>query len=278
MNELSGVDAGLLWPGDLVRRLRAPNASLMTGPGTNTYLVGRSDIAVIDPACADAAHLDAIERAAPGPIRWVLVTHTHPDHSPGAMDLARRTGARGHGLPPPSTGRQDYDFRPDITPADGERLMGPGFTLRAHHTPGHASNHVCYLLEEEGLLFTGDHIMQGSTVMISPPDGDMAAYLSSLERLREMPLRCLAPGHGEPMFDPQARIAALIAHRLRRERKVQRHLARLGAATLQQLVIPVYDDVPPAMHGLASRSLLAHLEKLRNEGLVRQQGDHWAPV
>jgi glyoxylase-like metal-dependent hydrolase (beta-lactamase superfamily II) len=250
----------------------------MTGAGTNTYLVGRKTIAVIDPATAAAEHLDAIERAATGPIRWILVTHTHPDHSPGAMELARRTGATIYGMPAPETGRQDRGFRPDVVLRHGERIADPCFTLQAIHTPGHASNHLCYLLEEDGVLFTGDHIMQGSTVMISPPDGDMAAYLRSLELLRDYPLRCLAPGHGTPMTDPAARITALITHRLRRESKVQRHLARLGEATLEVLVAQVYDDVPPALHSLATRSLLAHLEKLRNEGAARLIDDRWQPA
>ncbi|MCC6202994.1 MAG: MBL fold metallo-hydrolase [Gammaproteobacteria bacterium] len=263
------------WPGERVQRLLAPNASVMTGAGTNTYLVGGAAVAVIDPGCADPAHLASIERAAPGPIRWILVTHTHPDHSPGAMELAQRTGATVFGRPAPATGRQDHDFRPDAVLADGDEIVGPDFTLLVLHTPGHASNHLCYLLEPDQLLFTGDHIMQGSTVMISPPDGDMADYLASLRRLRGLPLRCLAPGHGTPMFDPPARIDALITHRLRRERKVQRHLARLGVATLAQLVVPVYDDVPAALHGLAQHSLLAHLEKLRREGLVVREGESW---
>ena len=159
-----------------VRRIVAPNAGLMTGPGTNTYLLGEREIAVLDPGPNDAAHLRAIREASDAPIRWVVVTHTHPDHSPLAAVLARDTGARLIGLPPPDDGRQDRGFHPDQLPGDGERLQLGEVALTAIHTPGHASNCVCYLMQAERLLFTGDHVLQGvSPVILPPAAGDAVA-------------------------------------------------------------------------------------------------------
>src|SRR3954470_10149517 len=163
----------------LVRRIVAPNPGPFTGPGTNTYLVGIDEVAVIDPGPDDEAHLDAIAGAGSGRIRWILCTHTHPDHSPGAAGLKERTGAEILSF-------ADRDgLVCDRHLADGDTVEGTEFTLRAVHTPGHASNHLCFLLERERLLFTGDHVMDGSTVVISPPDGDMGEYLASLQRLQE---------------------------------------------------------------------------------------------
>ncbi|HSQ72154.1 MAG TPA: MBL fold metallo-hydrolase, partial [Rubrivivax sp.] len=165
---------------------------------------------------------------------------------------------------------QDKSFAPDVEPRHGDRLpLGPGSTLRVIHTPGHASNHLCYLLEEERLLFTGDHVMQGSTVVINPPDGDMAAYLQALRMLLEEDLQWLAPGHGFLVAEPHAVLRALIAHRLKREAKVTVALRQAGPASLDDLLPRVYDDVPAALHAMARRSLLAHLLKLRGEGSTR---------
>jgi len=166
-----------------VRRLVAPNAGMMTGPGTNTYLLGVEEVAVLDPGPDDARHLRAILEASGGPIRWIVVTHTHRDHSPLAAALAERTGARVIGMPPPEDGLQDVSFKPDFVPRDGERLQLGGFTLTAIHTPGHASNCICYLHGEERLLFTGDHVLEGVSPVILAPDGDMAAYLQSIDKL-----------------------------------------------------------------------------------------------
>jgi glyoxylase-like metal-dependent hydrolase (beta-lactamase superfamily II) len=167
----------------LVRRVVANNPGLMTGPGTNTYLVGIDEVAVIDPGPQSDTHLDVLLRMVGDRLRWILCTHTHIDHSPGALALKAATGAELIGMRAPSDGRQDTGFAPDREPAHGERLDLGGVRLRALHTPGHASNHLCYLLEETRMLFTGDHVMQGSTVVINPPDGDMRVYLASLERL-----------------------------------------------------------------------------------------------
>ena len=271
-----------------VLRMTAPNPGPMTGPGTNTYLVGSAEPGtgwtVIDPGPAldgaGAPHLQALlgaiaERG--GRLERILVTHTHRDHSPGAAALAAATGAPVWGRVASHPEWQDESFRPAHEPQHGERIAcGPGATLRVWHTPGHASNHLCYLLEEEGLLFTGDHVMQGSTVVINPPDGDMAAYLRSLEELLEEPLQWLAPGHGFLVAQPQVVLRALIAHRLKREAKVLAALQQHGPAALEGLVQAVYDDVPAALHGVAQRSLWAHLLKLQGEGRAALDSeDRW---
>ena len=261
-----------------LQRIVAPNPSPMTGPGTNTYVLGTGEThIVIDPGPDDAAHLDRIIDAAAGRIAYVLCTHSHGDHSPGAVDLARRVAAPVHGRPAPTDDYQDATYAPDATIADGDVYRVPGATVRALHTPGHASNHVCFLLEPEGWLVTGDHLMSGSTVVILPPDGSMRAYLESLRRLRTLPLTALVPGHGAVMPDPHGEIDRVIAHRLKRELKVVAALRRQDAvATLDTLVPDVYDDTPLSLHGLARFSLLAHLQKLEEEGRVTREGDHWA--
>lgn len=273
---------GSFEPGRLVRiapgvaRLVAPNASPLTGPGTNCYLLGEPVRAVIDPGPADPAHLGAIRAAAPG-LETIFVTHSHPDHSPAARPLAEATGAPVIGLPAPADGRQDPTYAPDRRPVRDEciGIAGTGLTLRAIDTPGHASNHVCYLHEESGLLFSGDHVLDGVTPVILAPDGDMAAYLDSLRRLLGYPLRAIAPGHGRVLPEPQQVITGVIAHREQREAKVLAVLERLRLATLDELLAGVYDDVPATLHWLARFSLQAHLIKLVNEGRCHQHDDHW---
>ena len=213
----------------------------------------------------------------PGPLQRILVTHTHRDHSPGAASLSQATGAPVWGRVAAHPMWQDETFAPAQQPQHGERIaVGADTTLRVVHTPGHASNHLCFLLEEERLLFTGDHVMQGSTVVINPPDGDMSAYLAALRGLQDEDLEWLAPGHGFLVAQPQAVIAHLIAHRLKREAKVLAAFSRVaGSATLATLVQQVYDDVPAGLHGVAMRSLLAHLLKLQADGAVALQGEVW---
>jgi glyoxylase-like metal-dependent hydrolase (beta-lactamase superfamily II) len=244
----------------MVRRIVAPNPSMMTGPGTNTYLVGIDEVAVIDPGPDDAGHLDAIAACGGDRIRWILCTHTHSDHSPGAAALKARTGAEVLA----------FDSRDGLVVdrplADGDRVEGTEFRLTALHTPGHASNHLCFLLDQEGLLFTGDHIMQGSTVVIAPPDGDMAAYLSQLERLRAMRLRAIAPGHGQVILDPVDTIDGYLSHRRAREEMVAAALAEAGEITVAELVARIYTDVPEHLHTMAGYSVWAHLQKLAAEG------------
>ncbi len=262
----------------LVTRIVAPNPGMMTGPGTNTYLVGEEELAVIDPGPAIDAHVQAVAAAGAGRIRWILCTHTHIDHSPAAAALKAATGAVVIGRAAPPHPGQDHGFAPDRELAHGDRFMFGGLTLRALHTPGHASNHLCYLLENTRMLFTGDHVMQGSTVVINPPDGDMRAYLDSLELLLAEDVLILAPGHGHLIGEPHRETRRLIRHRLAREHKVVSALARLGEPTLEALVREVYDDVSERLHGVATRSLRAHLEKLAAEGRARAGEDRWSLV
>jgi glyoxylase-like metal-dependent hydrolase (beta-lactamase superfamily II) len=257
-----------------VRRIVAGNAGIMTGPGTNTYLLGEREVAVLDPGPDEPLHLQAIHEAA-SVIRWIIVTHTHPDHSPLARRLAERTGAELIGLPPPDDGRQDTTFTPQRRPLDGERLRLADTELLVLHTPGHASNCVCYLLESERLLFTGDHILQGVSPVILPPDGDMSAYLHSLDKLRTANFERIAPGHGEVMQQGKEVLAALYAHRLAREEKVLRSLALLGAASLDELTPLVYDDVAPDRHRWARLTLQAHLIKLARDSRAHEGGGRW---
>jgi len=262
-------------PGANVRRLVAPNAGLMTGPGTNTYLLGEREILVVDPGPDDDTHLAAILGAGAAPIRWIAVTHTHRDHSPLALRLAQRTGARLIGMPPPADGRQDETFHPHQVPVDGERLSLGDVVLTVIHTPGHASNCVCYLLEAERLLFTGDHVLQGVSPVILPPDGDMYAYLNSLQKLLGLDFEFIAPGHGTVMAHGRRVVEALRQHRLTREAKVLRVLATLGPTTLEHLTPPVYDDVSPDRHVWARLTLEAHLIKLERDGRVLRTGRTW---
>jgi glyoxylase-like metal-dependent hydrolase (beta-lactamase superfamily II)/8-oxo-dGTP pyrophosphatase MutT (NUDIX family) len=268
-----------------VRRLTAPNPGVMTGPGTNSYLLagGRDkaseiEIAVIDPGPAIDAHVQALIAAAKemgGAIRWILTTHTHLDHSPAAQLLKHQIGAQTIGMPPPPYERQDHGFAPDRVPVDGERIEVAGCVLRAIHTPGHASNHLCYLLQDEKLLFTGDHVMQGSTVVINPPDGDMRAYLASLRALLAEDVEYIAPAHGFLIANPGMEIERLLRHRLQRENKIVEALRKTGETGLDALVAMAYDDVPARIHPVAARSLLASLLKLEAEGRASRDGERW---
>jgi len=259
--------------GAAVWRIVAPNPSPLTGPGTNTYVVGTERPVVIDPGCDDAGHLARILEVAGSGIDRILCTHSHPDHSPGAAWLRERTGARVYGQPAPDDGHQDPTYAPDAGIAHGERIAAGEGALQAIHTPGHASNHVCFLFEPAGLLFTGDHLMSGSTVIIIPPDGSMRAYLESLRQLRELPLTALAPGHGAVMPDALAEIDRVIGHRLARESRLALALERRGTATLEEVLSEVYDDVPAFMHAYARYSLLAHALKLVEEGRAGRGGE-----
>jgi glyoxylase-like metal-dependent hydrolase (beta-lactamase superfamily II) len=261
-----------------VRRIVAPNPSVMTGPGTNTYLVGQEQVAVIDPGPDDRSHIDAIIAAGDGRIRWILATHTHEDHSPAAAILARETGAELRGEPAPDDVYQDASFIPDVLFSQQPLLATAEFTLRAIHTPGHVGNHYCVLLEEEGMLMTGDHIMNGSTVVIIPPSGDMKDYIDSLQKLKNYPLLHLAPGHGELMPEPVAVVDSIIRHRLARESRVLDALHASGGGTLDELLPHAYDDVPVSLHPMARYSLWAHMIKLERDGRAARQADHWHPV
>jgi glyoxylase-like metal-dependent hydrolase (beta-lactamase superfamily II) len=258
-----------------VRRLLAPNPSLMTGPGTNTYLFGTEAVAVLDPGPRIEAHLESILQQAGSKIRWILVTHTHPDHSPGAAYLAQKTGAELLGMTAPGGSHQDKSFNPDRCLSDGDVLRTDEFQLQAVHTPGHASNHVCYRHVATNWLFTGDHVIDGSTVVINPPDGNMSAYLRSLRRVLSLGCSALAPGHGELIEDPGRAINWIIDHRLARESKVIAALGENQGLTSRALVPHVYKDVDQNLYGWAERSLLAHLLKLEEDGAASVTDGYW---
>jgi len=267
------VTGGIQQIGVSVWRIVAPNPSALTGPGTNTYVVGAERTVVIDPGCEDPGHLARILEVAGSGIDRILCTHSHPDHSPGAAWLRARTGARVYGQPAPDDGHQDPTYAPDAGLVHGDRIAVGAATLQAIHTPGHASNHVCFLLEQAGLLFTGDHLMSGSTVIIIPPDGSMRNYLESLRQLRKLPLSALAPGHGAVMPGAIAEIDRVIGHRLVREAKLARALERRGSAALEEVLAEVYDDVPAFLHAYARYSLLAHAINLVEEGRAGCEGE-----
>ena len=260
-----------------VRRLVAPNPGVMTGAGTNTYLLGDEAVAVLDPGPAIPEHIEAILETAGDRIRWIVCTHTHGDHSPAWQAVAEATGAEVIGALPADDMFQDDTFLPTNEVKHDDVLTTPEFTLRAVHTPGHVSNHYCYLLEEEQMLFAGDHIMNGSTVVIVPPSGDMKAYIESLQKLLLYPLKWIAPGHGEVMEDSRAVVEWLVNHRLKRENKVIAGLRKTGRTDLDGLVKVVYDDVDTSLHKMAKLSLSAHLIKLRqeNRALNHPGDDTW---
>jgi glyoxylase-like metal-dependent hydrolase (beta-lactamase superfamily II) len=249
-----------------VTRIIAPNGGVMTGPGTNTYLVGIDELIVIDPGPDDETHLQAILAAAGAPIRWILCTHTHMDHAPGAARLKQLSGAAIAAMVAPRT---DHDFQLSVDRVlnEGDLIECGAVSVRALHTPGHASNHLCYLLTHNRMLFTGDHIMQGSTVVIWPPDGNMRAYVDSLRSLLKVDLAVLAPGHGHLIGQPHGELNRLIEHRLRREDKVrQAVLEAETGATIEALLPSAYDDVSKSLYRWAALSLQAHLEKLVADG------------
>jgi glyoxylase-like metal-dependent hydrolase (beta-lactamase superfamily II) len=262
----------------LVRRITAPNPSVMTGPGTNTYLVGTEAVAVVDPGPAIDSHIEAILAAAGDRIKWVLVTHTHADHSPAAQAIIAATGAVPIGnVMHPDDGHQDISFQVERNVVHSELIHGPDFTLEAIFTPGHIGNHFCYLLQEEGLLFSGDHMMEGVSVVILPPSGDLKDFLQSLDLLGSYPIAAIAPAHGHVMDDPALEIRKLIKHRLYREQKVIAALEITGEASLQALLPHAYDDTHSSLHKVAQYSLWAHLLKLEREGRAERTIEkHWA--
>lgn len=277
------LPTGMMMPlSPLVNRVLAPNPSAFTYTGTQTYLVGKSDVAVVDPGPDDLAHLAALTAAIAGrPVRAILCTHTHRDHSPAARPLAQATGAPIIGCAPltleddgpRADAAFDADYRPDRVLGDGERVRGAGWTLEAVATPGHTSNHLCFALIEEGALFTGDHVMGWSTSVISPPDGDMTAYMASMQRLLEREDVVYYPAHGEPVENPQRLVRGMMGHRKQREGQILRFLERNGVSAIPDMVAEMYKGVDPRLYGAAGRSVLAHLIDLAGRGVAAPAGD-----
>ena len=258
----------------LIRRITAGNGSVFTGPGTNTYLVGNENVTVIDPGPAMEQHIEVILRASKN-IKQILVTHTHPDHSPGVRLLKKELDIPAYGMITSSSKNQDKTFHPERILLDGELLKENEYSLEVIHTPGHASNHLCFFLEEEKFLFTGDHIMSGSTVVIGPPDGNMKQYIESLEKLKNYDAEKLAPGHGDVMEGLNQIADWIIDHRLKREKKVFDALKVVSRGTPDSLVEKVYDDVDSSLFPIAKASLLAHLIKLEEDKLIVKEGEEY---
>lgn len=265
----------------LVTRVLAPNGSAYTFTGTQTYLVGTTDLAVIDPGPDDPAHLAALHRAIAGrPVSAILVTHHHRDHSPATRPLAATTGAPIVGARPFDADEAagdvafDRDYRPDRVLTDGEAVAGEGWTLRAIATPGHTSNHLAFALSETDALFSGDHVMGWATTIVSPPDGDMAAYMASLERLLARKDRIYYPGHGGAVETPHRLVRGMLGHRKSREGQILRLLGE-GPSAVSAMVARMYAGLDHRLLPAAERSVLAHLIDLRNRGLV-QEGATWS--
>jgi glyoxylase-like metal-dependent hydrolase (beta-lactamase superfamily II) len=257
----------------LVRRVVANNPGLMTGPGTNTYLVGIDEVAVIDPGPDLARHVDAIVGASMRErVRWVLLTHTHPDHWPAAAKIRSRTGAKIAGFAPfPKADEVTLEL--DVVLADGDTIDGTEFRLEALHTPGHAPNHLCFWLDEERSLFTGDHVLNGTTTVVNPQrGGDMIQYLASLDRLRKIKrVARICPGHGDVIEDPAKVLEDYVAHRKMRERQILK-LLKAKPATIPKIVRALYIDTPEGLVEMAQRQVHAHLLKLKAEGKVSGNG------
>jgi glyoxylase-like metal-dependent hydrolase (beta-lactamase superfamily II) len=266
----------------MIRRVVANNPGPFTFTGTGTYIIGHGEVAVIDPGPDMDDHLDAILAATAGEaITHIFVTHNHLDHSPLSKPLAARTGATifacaNPGVPTESDVRMeagdDRAFTPDIGLCDGGVFEGPGWTIEAIPTPGHTSNHICYALKEENALFSGDHIMGWSTTVISPPDGDMAAYFASLEKIKARGLATLWPTHGPPVREVGPFIQAYIDHRRSRESQILAALAQ-GHTRIKAMVPVLYKDVDARLHPAAAHSVMAHMIQLVTEGRVLCDGE-----
>lgn len=265
-----------------IRRVLARNPSAFTFHGTGTYVVGHGRVAVIDPGPLLPEHVAALQRVLAGEtVTHILVTHTHSDHSPAAAPLKAATGAPTVGYGPHGGGRArdgvaldeggDLGFVPDVAVSDGTVIAGDGWTIDCVYTPGHTSNHVCYALREEGALFPGDHVMGWSTTVIVPPDGDMAAYFTSLRKLAARDDRTYYPTHGGPIREPRRFVTALIEHRLAREAQIEA-CVRAGLATLERMVPVIYSETDPKLHPAAAMSVRAHLAHLVACGRLVAEG------
>jgi len=268
-----------------VRRVLANNPGPFTYMGTVSYIVGRGDVAIIDPGPADERHIGALLEAVRGEtVTHIFVTHTHRDHSPAAASIKAATGAPIIAEGPHRLARPlhvgeiprldaggDWEFRPDLEVADGEIVIGSGWTLEAIATPGHTANHMAYALREADVLFSGDHVMAWSTTIVAPPDGAMRDYMASLEKIGRRPERTYLPGHGGPVRDAPEFVKHCIRHREAREASILRRLAK-GAADIPTIVRAVYLGLDPRLVGAASLSVLAHLEDLVARGMVVTEG------
>ena len=278
MDELIAGKFVSIAPG--VRRLLAPNPGPFTGPGTNTYILGANRVAVIDPGPASTQHVKALLDEVGANIEWILTTHTHADHSPAVQLILDEVSQPIEviGIPAPQGSNQDLTFKPDVIPSHGYCLKTDEFTIEGIFTPGHASNHMCYLFREQKMLFTGDHIMQGSSVIIAPPDGNMSDYMESLDTLFQYDFEALAPAHGHVMEQCKAVIEHTKEHRLKRERKVFDLLSAEEGVSLADLTAPVYDDVPVFLHPAGQLSLKAHLIKFAEQRVALEKEELWYRV
>ena len=267
----------------LIRRVVARNPGPFTFFGTGTYIIGHDQVAVIDPGPDLPEHIEALLAAtAAETITHILVTHTHPDHSPASAAIKSASGAATygfgrHGSGPHGSGNEpggdgaDRDFVPDVRLGDGDTVEGRGWSFEAVHTPGHTSNHLCFALAQEKVLFSGDHVMGWSTTVISPPDGNMADYMASLEKLLDRDDRLYWPTHGPAITDPKPYVRSFIAHRRDREREIMSCLDR-GIDNIDEMVKVVYAGIAETLHGAAARSLEAHLIFMVDTGRVSRQG------
>ena len=261
---------------DLIKKITAPNPSVFTGQGTNTYLIGNKDITLIDPGPNIQEHIDEIIKLGDGNIKRIVVTHTHTDHSPAALPISKILNVPMYGrLVDGDSSWEDETFSPDVVLKDLDKIETEEYILQAIHTPGHASNHFCFLIKNLNCLITGDHIMDGSTGVIGPPDGNMDDYLNSLKRLLTLKVDFFAPGHGNFMYEPEKTIQSIIRHRLARESKTIRKLEDFGKNKIDDLVKYVYDDVPEQLHPIAKFSLEAHLIKLIGENKVKREKEFY---